>query len=306
MQHLKNAYYRKKILITGGAGFIGSHLAEKCHELGANVTILDNFSTGRFDNIAHFAEHITCHDGDIRDLSACVRAARNIDIIFHLAAVTSVPESFEHPATYYHINVQGTLNMLIAATENMTQRFILASSAAVYGNYEGMCTETITCNPLSPYGFSKYMGEHICQQFAYFHRMSTVCLRYFNVYGPRQRGDLPHAGMIAHLRYCLEHNLPFTIYGTGQQQRDFIPVQDVVMANLIFGAYASSYSPGEVYNIGSGKPRTVQQMINEVRSQFPNHPDEQIKYAPARQGDVAYSGADCSKYHEFKIRMQEI
>jgi len=303
MQHL---YRGKKILITGGAGFIGSHLAEQCHQLEADVTILDNFATGTYDNIISIASSIKCIEGDITHLETCIQAAQEQDIIFHLAAYTSVAGSIENPHTCSRTNVMGTLNILEAARIASTKKFIFASSAAVYGNHEGVCHETTPCAPLSPYGYSKHLGELLCQQFAKISAINIVCLRYFNVYGPRQRGDLPHAGVLAHAAYCMEYQKPFTIYGDGMQQRDFIHVDDVVSANMLFGAYLSAHGAGEVYNIASGNSVSLMTMISKLRTRFPLYPTSHIIFAPSRTGDIRYSAADCSKYRTFFKAITEI
>jgi len=303
MTQLSSYYQNKKVLITGGAGFIGSHLAEQCYNHGAYVTILDNFSTGRHENIAAIASGIRCITGNITDIATCQSATHDMDIIFHLAAYTSVTGSCEDPYLCMHTNVTGTLNILEAARHSSVKKFIFASSAAVYGNYEGQCSEITPCNPLSPYGYSKYLGELLCQQYAKNVPMSSVCLRYFNVYGSRQRGDLPHAGVVAHMMHCMQHQQPFTVYGNGLQKRDFVHVDDIVSANLLFGAYLPTHCTGDVYNIASGNSVSLMTMINTLRTQFPLYPASHITFAPARSGDVTTSAADCSKYRTFMKTM---
>jgi UDP-glucose 4-epimerase len=305
MKQLTRNYHAKKVLITGGAGFIGSHLAEQCYHYGAYVTILDNFSTGMYENIAHLAPHISCITGDITDFKTCQNATHGMDIIFHLAAYASAAGSCEDPYACMNTNVTGTLNMLEAARCSGAKRFVFASSAAIYGNSEDRCSETTPCKPLSPYGHSKYLGEMLCQQYAQISSLRSVCLRYFNVYGPRQRGDLPHAGVIARITHCMDQYKPFTIYGDGLQRRDFIHVEDIVQANLLFGAYLPEHCRGEAYNIASGDSVPLMTMIERLQTQFPCYPSSHITFAPARSADIKISEADCSKYQTFVRTLTE-
>lgn len=291
-QKLHTWYKDLPVVVTGGAGFIGSHLVERLVALGATVTVIDNLVTGLEENLAPYADKITFVKDDITNYGVCLQATKHAAIIFHLAAGVSVPESVDNPTLYHNTNVTGTFNMLEAARVNGVDRFILSSSSAVYGPHQGVCSETTPTNPLSPYGFSKLMGELYCAQYAQL-GVSTVILRYFNVYGARQRADLPHAGLIATLRKKMRNNEPLVLFGDGLQQRDFVPVEEVVAANLSCGASSFDFK-GECFNVATGISRTVLSLVEEIRKEFPEYTQE-IQFASARPGDIYYSAADCTK-----------
>ena len=285
------------VLVTGGAGFIGSHLVAELVALEATVTVLDNFKTGLEENLACVADKITCIKGDITDYATCLRATEKMAIIFHLAAEVSVPESFQNPLLYHAVNVTGTLNLLEAARINKVDRLILSSSSAVYGEQQGICSEATPTNPQSPYGTSKLLAEYYCTNYAQAYGVSTVALRYFNVYGARQRADLPAAGVVATLRKKMAQNEPITLFGDGMQQRDFVPVEQVVQANLACGASTMAWQ-GECFNVATGSSRTLLSLVEELRAEFPAYTHE-IGFADARPGDIYYSAADCSKFKRF-------
>lgn len=291
-QKLHTWYKDLPVVVTGGSGFIGSHLVAQLVALGATVTVIDNLATGLEENLAPHAEKITFMKGDITNYDVCLQVTKHAAIIFHLAAGVSVPESVDNPTLYRNTNVTGTFHMLEAARVNGVDRFILSSSSAVYGPHPGVCSETTPTNPLSPYGFSKLMGEHYCAQYAQL-GVSTVILRYFNVYGARQRADLPHAGLIATLRKKMRNNEPIVLFGDGLQQRDFVPVEEVVAANLSCGASSFDFK-GECFNVATGISRTVLSLVEEIRKEFPEYTQE-IQFASARPGDIYYSAADCTK-----------
>lgn len=287
-------FYALPVLITGGCGFIGSHLAEQLVALGAKVTVLDNLSTGSLDNIAHIKDHVKFINASITDKQACMDAARDIKVIFHLAALISVPESVKSPILCHEVNVDGLFNILEAARANNVKRVIFSSSAAVYGNTEAIVTETAHCNPGSPYGFTKRIGELLCQQYSTVYGLETVILRYFNVWGSRQSPNGSYAAVVAKFTHQMSHNLPITIFGDGLQTRDFIHVSSVVNANLTLG---SAHVPsGEIFNIATGKSINLLELIESLRRQFPDYSGE-INFEPLRQGDLKHSRADCTKYY---------
>lgn len=286
-----------KVLVTGGCGFIGSHLSQKLVELGAQVTILDDLSTGSLENIAPIIDKITLITNSVTDYQACVEATKNVAIVFHLAAFISVPQSFENPTACYTTNINGTQTLLEAARVNGVERVVFSSSAAVYGKHEGLCTESMSCHPESPYGYSKLIGELLCAQYTKNFGLSTVCLRYFNVYGERQKPHGSYAAVRAAFAHRMRHNLPITIFGDGQQTRDFVPVQTIVDANLTLGMLAKTAMDDTVFNIGTGTSITLLQLIDTLRQEYPTY-TAAITFAPARTGDVRSSEADCRKYQQ--------
>lgn len=294
MELLKEFYCNKKVVVTGGAGFIGSYLTEQLVSLGAHVTVLDDLSTGNINNIDAVVYKINFLRGSITDLETCLAATKNCSIIFHCAALVSVPESIENPQKCHAINVNGTLNMLEAARINNCERFILSSSSAVYGPQDAPCIETMACAPTSPYGYSKYIGELYCQQYTQSFGLLTASARYFNVFGPRQRADSPYSGVIAKFQNQMRNNKPLTIFGDGKQTRDFIPVMEVVYANLILAALPANYLQGEAYNVATGASITLLELIEQLRKEFPRY-KQAITFQPARVGDIKYSAANSTK-----------
>jgi UDP-glucose 4-epimerase len=297
---MKQFYKDLPVLVTGGCGFIGSHLCAKLVELGARVTIIDNLSTGSLKNIESIANQVTLITKSITDYQACVEATQNQSLVFHLAAFISVPESIEKPRSCYATNVDGTANLLEAAKENHVSRFIFSSSAAIYGLREGICREDMAPAPLSPYGYSKLIGELYCQQYAQNYGFQTVCMRYFNVYGPRQNPNGQYAAAVAKFTHQMKNNLPITIFGDGKQTRDFVPVNTVVQANLVLGMAPTESVVGQVFNVGSGHSINLLELIAQLKETFPAYSGE-ITFAPARIGDVKYSAADCSKFIQITV-----
>jgi len=283
------------ILVTGGAGFIGSHIVEALVHNNHKVIVLDNLSTGSIKNIAHLQSAITFIEADIRDIKNCINTAQNCNIIIHCAALVSVVESCADPMTCLDVNVRGTLNMLQAAIKNKVERFIFSSSSAVYGNRNESCAETDECVPLSPYGYSKWIGEHLCQKYAALHKLQTVSLRYFNVFGPRQSVNSPYSAVIAQFSHYMKHNHQITIYGDGLQTRDFVPVHDIVRANCYFALTHRNPLYGEIFNIASGESITINEVVQQLQSKFP-HFNAPITYKAARKGDIKHSRANCAKY----------
>jgi UDP-glucose 4-epimerase len=279
-------------LVTGGAGFIGSHIAEQLVRDGRDVRILDNFSTGRRENIAAFADRVALIKADIRDLPAVREAVRGAEVVFHQAALGSVPRSLDDPASTNAVNVTGTLNVLIAAKDAGVKRVIYASSSSVYGDSsEFPQREDHATRPVSPYAASKLAAEHYVVAFSKSYGLQTVALRYFNVFGPRQDPTSIYAAVIPRFITELIENRPLTIHGDGKQSRDFSYVANVVSANLL-AAKAKEVS-GQVFNIAAGKSisvRSLAQRLCEIMGK-----EFKAEYTPPRPGDVHRSCADISK-----------
>jgi UDP-glucose 4-epimerase len=282
-----------KAIITGGAGFIGSHLAEGLSEHGYRVTVLDDLSTGKRANIAHLIEsgQIEFFEGSILDEKLLTKLFKEVDFVFHQAAMTSVPRSIKEPQAYHNVNATGTLNVLLTARENRIRKVIYASSSSVYGDTPTLPkTETMTPNPQSPYAVSKLAGEHYCRVFQRSYELRTVILRYFNVYGLRQNPDSEYAAVIPRLINNVTSGKPPVIFGDGLQTRDFTFVKDIVRANILA---AESLCTG-VFNIG----REEQITINELAKIIINLAgDNKLKpiYQERRVGDILHSLACITK-----------
>ncbi len=282
-----------KLLVTGGAGFIGSNLVEALLGRGETVRVLDNFSMGRRENL-NFGDKVEVIEGDIRDAATCARACRDVNIVFHLAALGSVPRSVEDPMTTHEVNITGTLNMLLAAREAPTvRRLIFASSSSVYGDPPGVGEkpkrEEIPLMPLSPYAASKVAGEHYCSIFHKVYGLETIILRYFNVFGPRQNADSPYASVIPRfIRFLCEDRSPI-IYGDGLQSRDFCHVENVVQANLLC-AQAGEGVVGACINVAGGQSFSVNELLSHL-CKIMGKSAKPVHEAP-RPGDVRHSLAD--------------
>jgi UDP-N-acetylglucosamine/UDP-N-acetylgalactosamine 4-epimerase len=280
------------VLVTGGAGFIGSHLVDALLERGAVVRVLDDFSTGRRENLQQCSERIELIEGDICDVEICRRACAGARYVFHEAALGSVPRSMQDPARSLAVNVAGTANVLTAARDARVARVVYASSSSVYGDSERLPKrEGQEGRALSPYALSKQMDELLADTFARCFGMTLVGLRYFNVYGPRQDPNGPYAAVVPRfLTACAGGHAP-TIFGDGRQSRDFTFVGDVVRANLLAAA-TPELSGARVFNIGAGGETTVVELAWQIirASGAPLEP----QFAPPRDGDVAHSRADAS------------
>lgn len=297
-KQLEEFYHNKDILVTGGCGFIGSHLVEKLVNLGAHVTIIDDLSSGYEKNIEAVKEKVTFIKKSVTNYEDVKKAAQNKDIIFHLAAFVSVPNSIKKPMVNHSTNVDGTMNVLEAARECGVSRVVFSSSSAVYGPTQNIVTETDQCAPISPYGATKLIGELMCIQSALNFGIQAVMLRYFNVYGPRQDPAGPYAGVVAKFTDQLQKNEPITIHGSGEQTRDFIYVEDVVHANLIVGMAPKEKVNGEVFNIGSGESISVLELAQRLQKQFPNYAG-QITFGPERSNvEVQHTSANVKKYFD--------
>ncbi|MFB3926471.1 MAG: SDR family oxidoreductase [Syntrophales bacterium] len=286
-------------LITGGAGFIGSNLAEELIRRGEQVRVLDNFSTGKMENLTFpQADRIELIKGDIRNIDDCRAAVRDVDYVLHHAALASVPRSVEDPLLNQWINIEGTLNMLLASRDAGIKRFIFASSSAVYGDPPATGTgtqgpvpqsEAAKPDPLSPYAISKLVGEENCKIFYRLFGLETIALRYFNVFGARQDPSSQYAAVIPKFIEALLLNKRPVIYGDGLQSRDFIFVSDVVQANLR-SCTAPREAVGKTYNIACGRSFNLRQLLDELKLISGNN--IQPVFADAKPGDIRHSVAD--------------
>jgi nucleoside-diphosphate-sugar epimerase len=281
-----------RALVTGGAGFIGSHVVEGLLESGYEVGVLDDFSKGSELNLGDHLKSITLHRGSVTDRELLGKAVRGYDVVLHEAARVSVTRSVEDPLATNQVNTDGTLNMLEAARDSKVEKFVYASSSSVYGDTPVLPKEeTMPPGPLSPYAVSKLAGENYCRVFASVYGLKTVSLRYFNVYGPRQRPG-PYGGVIpAFIKAALSGEQP-VIYGDGTQTRDFTFVKDVVQANLL--CLRGNIEGGEVFNVGSHSQTTLNGLA-EVIYGLAGMGGVEPMHMPSRAGDVAHSYADISK-----------
>ncbi len=279
-------------LITGGAGFIGSHLVEELTRYQQDVRVLDNFSTGRRENLEGVLDRIELIKGDVRDLAVVRRAMRGVRYVFHQAALASVPRSVLDPVATSEVNVQGTLNVLLAARDANVQRVVYASCSAVYGeSHHRLQTEEHAPAPVSPYAAAKLTGEQYCRIFTRLYGLETVSLRYFNVFGPRQEGESDYAAVIPRFIVRALRGEPLEVHGDGLQSRDFTFVGDVVQANLL--AVKAPNVVGEVFNIGSGESHAVMDIVYFL-SKFLAR-EIQWQNANPRRGDVRRTQADISR-----------
>jgi nucleoside-diphosphate-sugar epimerase len=284
-----------KVLVTGGAGFIGSHLVDRLLAKGFEVTVLDNFSSGRMENISSHKDSRDFHlvRGDVRDESLVNRVVKDVDGVFHEAALVDVSLSVENPLLFNDLNVGGTLNLLKACADSDVKRFVFASSAAVYGDSEpAEKSESMVPKPISPYGVSKLAAENYIQVFSELYGLETVSLRYFNVYGPRQGLGSSYSGVITAFITRLLKDLPPVIYGDGLQSRDFVHVEDVVSANIL--ALESKNSVGEIFNIASGTAVTVRELAKMLQKSAKMEHSGPI-FAERRSGDIRHCSSDISK-----------
>jgi UDP-glucose 4-epimerase len=291
----------KRFLVTGGAGFIGSHLAEALIKKGQIVRVLDNFTSGKIENLESFIDKIELIRADIRNKNACIKATKKIDFVLHQAALRSVPKSLLNPDEYNAVNIQGTLNMLEAARINKVKCFVFASSSSIYGEAKRFPErEDELPRLVSPYALTKLAGEYYCKIFAKNYGLNTVSLRYFNVFGPRQALDDEYAVVIPKFITCLLKNKSLPIYGTGKQSRDFTYIDNVVKANFLAVKKFSRKSgipqnagKGEVLNIAAGKDYTILELVNFLNKIM----GKNIKpiFLPPRPGDVFKTQADISR-----------
>ena len=281
-----------KVLVTRGAGFIGSHLAERLVKDGHQVRIVDNFFSGHRENLESFAGQVELVEGDIRDAPLLERLCRGCQLVYHEAAIVSVPYSVEHPQETHDVNIQGTLNVLQAARSQGVRRVVFACSAAVYGEAPGLPKrEEMAPAPIAPYGLEKITSEYYLGVFGRLYGVEGVSLRYFNVFGPRQDPRSPYSGVISIFVERLLGGSTPTVFGDGEQCRDFVYVQNVVEANLLAGTVPGA--AGRCYNIGCGRRTTLNELLGMLGrlSGKPMQPTHQL----AREGDIRESLADISR-----------
>jgi nucleoside-diphosphate-sugar epimerase len=281
-------------LVTGGGGFIGSHLVDRLQREGYEVRVLDNFATGRRENLLPFPD-VDLVEGDIQSYERVHRAVRGCELVFHLAALPSVPRSIQDPLTSHASNVTGTLNVLLAARDEEARRVIYASSSSVYGaNRELPKREEMPAIPIAPYGAAKLAAENYCRAFTEVYGLEAVSLRYFNVFGPGQDPLSQYAAVIPRFVTAFGQDRAPTVYGDGEQSRDFTYVEDAVEANLL--AAAAAGVAGETFNIAGGRRITLNELLDEIRQQTGK--ELEAIYAEGRPGDVRHSLADISKARE--------
>lgn len=286
----------QRVLVTGGAGFIGSNLVDALLADGRyEVCVVDNFATGRRENLAHCLDSIDLVEGDIRDLETVEEAVRGIDCILHEAALPSVPRSIKAPVTTNEVNVDGTVKLLTAAHKAGVRRIVFASSSSVYGDGQELPkVETMAPAPMSPYATSKLACEHYVRVFAQIYGFEALSLRYFNIFGPRQDPTSQYSGVIAAFMRAALTGRPFVVYGDGEQARDFTFVDNVVAANLL--ALEAPQLPGEPVNIACGGRVTLLDLVETLSAIAGVSP--QIEHREPRKGDVRVSQADVSKARE--------
>ncbi|MCP4004592.1 MAG: NAD-dependent epimerase/dehydratase family protein [bacterium] len=286
-----------RVLVTGGAGFIGSHLVRSCLEAGDDVRVLDDLSSGHLANLDGVLDAVDYSKGSVVDPDQVAHAVADCEVVFHQAAVASVPQSLDDPIGTHAVNATGTLNVLEAARRAGVRRVVFAASCAVYGDSEELPkTEAMPARPLSPYALHKHMGERYCELYSDLLGLEAVALRYFNVFGPRQDPKSMYAGVIPIFVTALVGGRTPRVDGDGLQTRDFVYVQDVVAANRA-AAVAPSVAAGKVINVGRGESVTILELLREIALALgvdPPAPD----FAPARPGDVSASRADIHRARE--------
>jgi nucleoside-diphosphate-sugar epimerase len=286
-----------RYVVTGGAGFIGSNTVDELVKRGHSVVVLDDLSAGKEENLAEIRNKITFIKGSITDIEVVRKAMHEADFVLHLAARTSVPRSVKDPIGSNTINIDGTLNVLVAARDAKVKRIVFAASSSAYGETATLPkVETMQPAPISPYGVTKFVGELYLQTFGRCYGLENVCLRYFNVFGPRQDPSSPYSGVLA--KFCtaaLNETTP-VIFGDGEQTRDFTYVENAVQANLLAFEAPSNVS-GKVFNVGVGGRVSLNQVV-ELLGKISGHPME-AKHDPNRDGDIRDSQADITAARNF-------
>jgi nucleoside-diphosphate-sugar epimerase len=285
-----------RYLVTGGAGFIGSNTVDELVRRGHGVVVLDDLSSGKEDNLAEVRSKITFMKGSITDIEVVQKAMVQADYVIHLAARTSVPRSVKDPVDTNRINVDGTLNVLVAARDNKVKRVIFAASSSAYGDTPTLPkSEAMQPVPISPYGVSKYVGELYAQTFGRCYGLENVCLRYFNIFGPRQDPDSPYSGVLSRFSTAFLDSTPAVVFGDGEQTRDFTYVDNAVQANLL--ACEAPSASGRTFNIGTGHAVSLNQVLQMLQKTAGK--TLETKYEPAREGDIRDSLADIRLAKEF-------
>jgi UDP-glucose 4-epimerase len=283
-----------RYLITGIAGFIGSTLAHALVDQGHEVRGIDNLSTGNLENLADIKHQISFHEMDLQDVAGMKSACEGVDFILHQGALASVPRSVKDPVSSHESNINGTLNLLVAAKDARVRRIVYAASSSAYGDQPTQPKqEDMLPRPLSPYAVQKLTCEYYIQSFYRSYGLEGVCLRYFNIFGPRQAADSPYSGVIAQFTYKMMAGETPTIFGDGLTSRDFNYVDNAVSANLLACTAPSEVATGRVFNIGTGKSHT----LNEVYATIAEHLGFTAKptYGPPREGDIQHSLADITR-----------
>jgi nucleoside-diphosphate-sugar epimerase len=282
-------------LVTGGAGFIGSNIVERLVHQRQQVRVLDNFSTGKRENLAPWLDHVELIEGDVRDLETVRRAMDGVKYVLHQAALPSVPRSVADPLTTHQVNATGTLNVLLAARDAGVRRLVYASSSSIYGDSPELPKrEDMPPSPLSPYAVSKLAGEDYCRAFTQVYGLETVCLRYFNVFGPHQDPASQYAAVVPRFITAMLDGQRPVIYGDGTQSRDFTYVENVVQANLL--ACQAEGVGGEVFNVACGERSTVLELVRELEQVMGRKAEPE--FASPRPGDVKHSLASIDKARE--------
>ena len=283
------------VLVTGGAGFIGSHIATKLVELGHNVRVLDDLSTGHRDNLAHVADKIELLESDMCDSQVCLRACADVEFVFHEAAVPSVPKSIDQPQQSHDANINGTFNLLMASVQRKVRRFIYAGSSSAYGDSEvSPKHEGLIPAPLSPYAVQKLTGEYYATAFFRSFGLDTITLRYFNVFGQRQDPESTYAAAIPAFVIAILRQKRPTVYDDGEQTRDFTYIDNVVHGNML--AMKADATRGEVVNVACGNRITVNQVIAAINSLLGTKIEAQ--HVAPRLGDIKHSCADVGRAKE--------
>jgi nucleoside-diphosphate-sugar epimerase len=278
------------VLVTGGAGFIGSHIASALLAEGARVRILDDLSTGHTENIDEIGRGVDFVQGSVADPEALKRALDGVELVFHEAAIPSVPRSVEDPEQTHIASVDGTFSLLLAARDRKVRRVIYAASSSAYGDQPTLPKlEDMSPDPLSPYAVAKLVGEYYCKVFTRVYNLETISLRYFNVFGPRQDPGSQYSGVVSRFISCLLNNEQPVIYGDGEQSRDFTYIDNVVSANL--KAAETKEGIGGVFNVANGDRVTLNQLLDELKD-LTGNPHVTAEYKEARVGDVRHSLAD--------------
>lgn len=285
------------VLVTGGAGFIGSHIASGLAAQGARVRVIDNLSTGYAENLREIPGNIDFVEASVADEDAVHRALEDVEVVFHEAAIPSVPRSVEDPRSTHTASVDATFQLLLACRERKIRRVIYAASSSAYGDQPTLPkSEDMAPQPLSPYAVAKLVGEYYCQAFTRVYGLETISLRYFNVFGPRQDPSSQYSGVISRFISALLSGHRPVIYGDGEQSRDFTYVDNVVDANL--KAAQTNRGIGSVINVANGERISLNQLLSEVKK-LTGREDVEPEYQKPRAGDVLHSLADISRAREF-------
>jgi len=285
-----------RYLVTGGAGFIGSNTVDELVRRGHSVVVLDDLSSGKEDNLAEIRNKITFIKGSITDIEVVRRAMHEAEYVLHLGARTSVPRSVKDPIDTNKINIEGTLNVLVAAKELKVKRVVFAASSSAYGETPTLPkVETMQPQPISPYGVTKYVGELYGQTFGRCYGLENVSLRYFNIFGPRQDPSSPYSGVLAKFCTAFLEDTPPLVFGDGEQTRDFTYVENAVQANLL--ACEAPNASGKVFNVGVGERISLNEVLRELGKITGKRLE--AKYEPPRDGDIRDSQADISQAREY-------